>query len=63
MTVEQVLKWSFYGCFTEALYEKKQTIMCRNREIAKLRAQVEARTAEKDMVTTKYEAIVKESEG
>ena len=52
-----------YACFTDALYENKQTIMSKEREIARLQAQVEPRTAEKDTVTAKYEAIVKESEG
>ena len=54
----------FFLCmFTEALYEKEQTIVSKGKEISKLQAQVEARTAEKDTLTTKYKAIVKESEG
>ena len=53
----------FLCMFTEALYDKEQTIISKDSEISKLQAQVEARTAEKDTFTTKYEAIVKESEG
>ena len=37
--------------------------MSKDREMAKLQAQVEARSAEKEILTTKCEAIVKESEG
>ena len=52
--------------FTEALYEKKQTIMTYENEISKLQAQVdylEATFAEKDNLIAKYEATLKESEG
>ena len=59
-----VLKWgSSFACLTDALYEKKQTIMSIDKKIAKLQAQVEARSAEKDRVAAKCEAIVKESAG
>ena len=37
--------------------------MSKDKEIAKLQAQVEARSAEKGTLTAKYQAIVKESEG
>ena len=57
----------FYtACSVDALYEKKQTVMTYENETAKLQAQVEeleASSAEKDTLTAKYEAIVKESEG
>ena len=48
---------------TEALYEKKQSIVTYDAEVAKLQAQVEklkSASAEKD---AEYEAIVKKSEG
>ena len=51
------------ACFTDALYEKKLTIMTNENDIAKLQAQVEASYAEKDSLIAKYEAMVKESKG
>ena len=54
------------GCFTEALYEKKQSMMTYENETSKLQAQVEdleATSAEKDTLIAKYEATLKESEG
>ena len=53
-------------CFTEVLYEKKQTIMTYENETAKLQAQVDdlkATSADKDTLIAKYEAIFKESDG
>ena len=50
--------------FTDVLYKKQQSIETYKNQIAKLQTQVEeleATTAEKDTVITKYEAIVKES--
>ena len=51
---------------TEALYEKKQSIVTYDAEVAKLEAQVEkleSASAEKDACIAEYEAIVKKSEG
>ena len=53
-------------CGSEALYEKKQSIISYENENAKLQAQVEqleATSAKKDTLIAKYEAIVEESEG
>ena len=53
-------------CGSEALYEKKQSIMTYEIENTKLQAQVEeleATSANKDTLIAKYESIVKESEG
>ena len=53
-------------CITEALYEKKQTIMTKDSKISTLQEQVEeleATSAEKDTLIAKYKGIVKESEG
>ena len=52
--------------YTEALYEKKQSMMTYEKETSKLQAQVddlEATFAEKDTLIAKYEATVKESKG
>ena len=52
-----------YQCFTEALYEKKQSIVTYDAKLVKLQAQVEKMEsvfAEKD---AEYEAIVKKNEG
>ena len=54
------------GCFTEALYEKKQSMMTYENETAKPQAQVddlEGTSAEKDALIAKYESTLKESEG
>ena len=51
---------------TGALYEKKQTVMTFESESVEYQAQVkelEAKSAEKDTLVVKYEAIVKESKG
>ena len=53
----------FYSEFiTDALFEKKQTIMTYESEMAQYQAQVkelEAKSAEKDTLVAKYEAMVK----
>ena len=52
--------------FTEALYEKKQTIMTYENETANFQVQVddlEAVSAKKDTLIAKYKATLKESEG
>ena len=56
----------FTTCGSEAVYEKKQSIMTHENENAKLQAQVEelkTTSAKKDTLIAKYEAIVKEGEG
>ena len=53
----------FTNFLTEALYEKKQSIVTYDVEVAKLQVQVkylESASAEKD---AEYEALVKKSEG
>ena len=54
------------GCFTEALYEKKQSMMTHENETSKFQAQVddlEATTAAKDTLIAKHKVALKESEG
>ena len=48
---------------TDSLFEKKQTIISNENDISKLQAQVEASSAEKLTLISKYEAMAKESEG
>ena len=51
---------------TEALYEKKQSIVTYNTEVDKLQARVEkmeSASTEKDACIAEYEAIIKKSEG
>ena len=48
---------------TDALFEKKQTIMTNENDISKLQVQVEATSAEKDTLIFTYEAMDKKSEG
>ena len=48
---------------TDALFEKKQTIMTNEHEISKLQAQLEASSAEKDTLISTYEVMAKKSEG
>ena len=50
-------------CFTDALFEKKQTIMTNENDIAKLQAQVKTSYAEKESLIAKYEALLEKSEG
>ena len=55
-----------YHVLTEALYEKKQSIMTYDAEFAKLQAQVEkleSTSAEKDSCIAEYETIAKGREG
>ena len=52
--------------FAEALFEKKQANLTYENEVAKLQAQVgnlEAISAEKDALNSKYKAILKECKG
>ena len=48
---------------TEALYEKKQSIVPCDAEVAKLQAQVEKLESASAEKAAEYEAIVKKSEG
>ena len=50
-------------CITDALFEKKQSIMTYENDISKLQAKVEASYAEKDALSAKYEDVVKKNEG
>ena len=55
-----------YHVLTEALYEKKQSVVTYDAEFAKLQAQMEkleSISAEKDSCIAEYEAIAKGSEG
>ena len=55
-----------YHVLTEALYEKKQSILTYDAEFAKLQAQaekLESTSAGKDPCIGEYETIVKGSEG
>ena len=57
----------FYCLFiTDALYEKKQTLMTYDSELAQHQTKVEeleAMSTEKDTLVAKYKAMVKESKG
>ena len=60
------LRQCIFQCFTEALYEKKQSIMTYNTEFAKLQAQVETlelSSVEREACIAKYEALVMGIEG
>ena len=48
---------------TDALFEKKQTIMTKEYDIAQLQAEVEARSAEENSLTAKYEPMAIKNEG
>ena len=55
-----------FHCFffiTEALFEKKQTIMTNEEDISKLQSQVQAGSVKAHTLTAKYEALVKDSLG
>ena len=67
-----VLMWFYQtyafcdGYFTEAIYDKQQTIKTYENQIAILQTKVEkleATSAEKDALTAKYKATRKKSEG
>ena len=57
---------SFYACFTDSLYDKKQTIRTNKVKMSHLQSKVEeleASSAEKDTLIAKLKAIAKENEG
>ena len=64
-----VLIWDQYistNVLTEALYEKKESVVTYAAEVAKLQAQVEKLESafyEKGICVAEYEAMVKKSEG
>ena len=52
-----------FHCITDALYEKKQTIMKNEEDVSKLQSQVQESSVKEDTLTAKFEALVKDSQG